>query len=95
MYRPLPDSLTIRESEIDGLGLFATKDICKGTVLGVSHKFVNEELVRTPLGGFYNHSNNPNCRTTQTTSEVRLEALRDIDAGEEITAVYTLCPMPE
>ena len=27
MYRPLPDSLTVKNSEIHGLGLFATKDI--------------------------------------------------------------------
>ena len=26
MYRPLPDGLTIKESNVQGLGLFATKD---------------------------------------------------------------------
>ena len=27
MYRPLPDELTIKHSPIEGLGLFATKEI--------------------------------------------------------------------
>ena len=27
MYRPLPEQLTIKNSPIEGLGLFATKDI--------------------------------------------------------------------
>ena len=27
MYRPLPDELTIKSSPIEGLGLFATKEI--------------------------------------------------------------------
>jgi len=31
-YKPLPDSLTIKKSEIEGLGIFATKDIKKNTI---------------------------------------------------------------
>ena len=30
MYRPLPDGVTIGESEIEGLGLIATKEIKAG-----------------------------------------------------------------
>ena len=37
MYRPLPDGLTIKNSPIEGLGLFATKDIKKNTFIGVTH----------------------------------------------------------
>ena len=62
MYRPLPDGLTIKNSPIEGLGLFATKNIKKNTFVGVTHvrdeQFENK-YIRTPLGGFYNHSNNP------------------------------------
>ncbi len=62
MYRPLPDGLTIKNSQIEGLGLFATVDIEKNTFIGVTHirdeQFENK-YIRTPLGGFYNHSNNP------------------------------------
>ncbi len=62
MYRPLPDGLTIKNSPIEGLGLFATVDIKKNTFIGVTHirdeQFENK-YIRTPLGGFYNHSNDP------------------------------------
>ena len=62
MYRPLPIGLTIKNSPIEGLGLFATKDIKKNTFIGVTHvrdeQFENK-YIRTPIGGFYNHSNNP------------------------------------
>ena len=37
MYRPLPESLTIAESDIDGLGLFATENIFAKTTLGHTH----------------------------------------------------------
>ena len=62
MYRPLPDGLTIKNSPIEGLGLFTNIDIKKNTFIGVTHirdeQFENK-YIRTPLGGFYNHSNNP------------------------------------
>jgi len=65
MYRPLPDGLTIKKSPIEGLGLYATKDIKANTFIGVTHifdeKFENN-YIRTPLGGFYNHSNKPNIQ---------------------------------
>ena len=37
MYRPLPDGLTIKQSEVQGLGLFATKDFDADVVLGIVH----------------------------------------------------------
>ena len=37
MYRPLPDGLTIKESNVQGLGLFATKDFDADIVLGIVH----------------------------------------------------------
>ena len=63
MYRPLPKELTIKNSPIEGLGLYAKKNIKNNVFLGVTHirdeQFENK-YIRTPLGGFYNHSNNPN-----------------------------------
>ena len=41
MYKPLPDYVTIRESSIAGLGLFATKKILAGTYIGIVH-IINE-----------------------------------------------------
>ena len=104
-YRPLPDSLTIKKSEIEGLGLFATKDIPKDTDLGVTHIHTSldiENIQRTPLGGFYNHSDNPNCKKTVSVKQrinhdgdkdtvvlYNLITSRDIKAGEEITVYYS------
>ena len=63
MYRPLPNQLTIRNSAIEGLGLFSEIKIKKDSFIGVTHvkheTFPNS-YIRTPLGGFYNHSENPN-----------------------------------
>tara|TARA_B100002052_G_scaffold46953_1_gene39817 strand:+ start:87 stop:500 length:414 start_codon:yes stop_codon:yes gene_type:complete len=63
MYRPLPDELTIKNSKIEGLGLFATVKIKKNSFIGLTH--IRDELfegkyIRTPLGGFYNHSKTSN-----------------------------------
>ena len=62
MYKPLPKQLTIKNSPIEGLGLFATQDIKKGSFIGITHirdeQFENK-YIRTPIGGFYNHSNEP------------------------------------
>ncbi len=63
MYIPLPKQLTIKNSAIEGLGLFATEEIKKNSFIGVTHirdeQFENK-YIRTPVGGFYNHSNEPN-----------------------------------
>ena len=59
-YRPLPIGLTIKKSKIEGLGLHAEQSIEAGTVLGETHVLVHSrdrhEWIRTPLGGFINHS---------------------------------------
>ena len=63
MYRPLPPQLTIKNSKIEGLGLFATENIKKNSYNGVTHirdEQFDNKYIRTPLGGFYNHSNDPN-----------------------------------
>ena len=57
MYKPLPESLTIKKSGIHELGLFADQDINQATNLGVTHIKIDDKIIRTPLGGFINHSN--------------------------------------
>ena len=37
MYQPLPKNLTLGESEIHDIGLFAKEDLVGGTNLGISH----------------------------------------------------------
>jgi len=95
MYRPLIDSLSIGKSSIHGYGIFAIKDIPKNTKLGLSHIRVDDLMVRTPLGGFYNHSNNPNCEKYRVGLGWFLRTIKDIIKGEEITATYTFYNIEE
>ena len=89
-YRPLPESLTIKPSFIEGLGLFAVKTIPKNIDLGMIHFSYGELLIRTPLGGFINHSQNPNCKKLDLEDEWHLKTTREIKSGEELTLKYTL-----
>lgn len=74
-YRPLPEYLTIKQSPIEGLGLFATEDINENSSLGESHIIVHtrkENIIRTPLGGFINHSDSSNCAILNPDQHFRL-----------------------
>ncbi len=84
MYRPLPDCLTIKDSAIEGIGLFATKFIEKDYSFGISHYELNDSYIRTPLGGFYNHSKNPNCIKVKVGNVYYLKTLKNIQTGKEI-----------
>lgn len=89
-YRPLPDNLTIKKSDVEGLGIFATENISVNTKLGLTHYEVDKMLLRTPLGGFYNHSDNPNCVKYRVGFAFFLMTIKDIKEGEELTVTYTL-----
>ena len=97
MYKPLPESLTIKTSGVHGLGLFADQKIMQGTNLGMSHMKMKNTILRTPLGGFINHANDPNCAKvellmkddSQDYKKWNLVALQDIEKGEELTLRYT------
>jgi len=102
MYKPLPESLTIKPSEINGIGLFANQKIMQGTNFGMSHLKIGDTIFRTPLGGFINHANEPNCvkaelRMTDEDTQGHkydykkwnLVTTKNIKEGEEITVRYT------
>ena len=89
-YRPLPESLTIKPSSIEGLGLFATKTIPKNTNLGMIHFTYGELIIRTPLGGFINHSDKPNCKKLDLEDEWHLKTVTEIKKDQELTLKYTL-----
>ena len=102
MYRPLPSFLTIKKSSNHELGLFALENIVIGTNLGMSHIKFNGTIFRTPLGGFINHSNTPNCEkvcllmTNHDNPNSKFDYKKwnlitreDIKKGEEITLRYT------
>ena len=92
-YTPLPDCLDIKKSDIHGRGLFATEIIPKEIILGITHvdddRF-RDGLIRTELGGYFNHSNNPNCEIITFGDVKMLKTLAIIKVGEELTAKYTL-----
>src|SRR5262249_47136676 len=90
-FSPLPQGITVEKSDIHGLGLIATSDIKAGTDLGISHildEAYKDGLIRTPLGGFINHSDNPNCKYQIDGKNLRLITIRDIKKGEEVTVSY-------
>ena len=101
MYNPLPPRLTIKPSQISGLGLFATAGIAQGTNLGTTHIKVDGTIFRTPLGGFINCDENANCvkiemRTDGSiTDKWNLVTLRNITSGEELTLKYTFYTVPK
>ena len=102
MYKPLPESLTIKPSKNNGIGLFAEQKIMEGTNLGMSHLKIGDTIFRTPLGGFINHANEPNCVKAElrmTSEDMKGHAYsykkwnlitsQDIKEGEELTVRYT------
>lgn len=89
MYQALPSRLHIKDSPIAGQGLFAKEDIPAGMVLGMSHLIVDEVIYRTPLGGFINHSEDPNCVKWNEDDKYFVKTLRPIHTGEELLLKYT------
>lgn len=92
-YKPLPPNLTIKPSLIEGLGLFATELIKADTNLGITHvkdERFEDGYIRTALGSFFNHSENPNCKVVHENDFIYLVTIEDIQPNEELTAFYSL-----
>ena len=90
-FEPLASSLTIKDSPIHGLGLFAITEISSDTELGISHvkddRF-SHGYIRTPLGGFFNHSTKPNCKAVYKGDFIKIITVTNINSGDEITVDY-------
>ena len=81
------------------------EDIPQGKNFGMTHVEISDTLVRTPLGGFINHSDEPNCEKIKLryTNEDKqpvyyfniwnLITIKDIKEGEELTLKYTFYKM--
>ena len=100
-WKPLPDFLTISESQIDGLGLFTLKDLDKVVDLGISHIYnskFQDGYIRLSLGAFINHHEMPNCKAvvSEIDSElgnlkhIRIITINKIKKGEELTIKYII-----
>ena len=102
MYKPLPKELRLGFSDIHDIGLFAKENISTGTNLGMSHIQISDTIVRTPLGGFINHSDEPNCKKVKniikkedllgkwSSIQYELVTTKKITQGDEITLRYSL-----
>ena len=102
MYNPLPKELRLGFSDIHDIGLFAKEGIGQGTNLGMCHLELGQLTLRTPLGGFINHSNDPNCFKTKLLytnqddpkfkfdyKKWNLVTAKEIKKGDELTLKYT------
>ena len=100
-YKPLPSNLRLGFSEIHDMGVFAKEKIERGYNFGMSHLKIGERIIRTPLGGFLNHSETPNCQrtklrfTNEDDPKLRFDyvswnliAIEDIKTDEELTVKY-------
>lgn len=100
-WRPLPNYLTIKQSTIEGLGLFTTKALKEGTDLGITHVYdsrFHDNYLRFPLGAFVNHHEIPNCKAVFCEEDValgkvkhiRIVVIKDIQKDAEITVKYVI-----
>ena len=94
-YKPLPLGIVVADSGIAGQGLFTTRRLVMGTTLGISHYRIDGEYIRTPLGGFINHADEPICQRSQIRVKPGFDkwsimTLDDIEEGEELTLKYKL-----
>ena len=51
---------------------------------------MQHDYIRTPLGGFVNHSEEPNCKLREVGHEMYLQTIKSIRKGEELTLKYQL-----
>ena len=95
-YKPLVDGLVIVPSDIHGYGVHSTRRWVPGNNLGTTHVWVMDDWVRTPLGGFLNHSDKPNCELIDPIDYnvnwtiKTLQVIREIKPGDELTVYYSL-----
>ena len=101
MYKPLPKELRLGFSDIHDIGIFARQKIPVGTNFGMSHIEISDTIIRTPLGGFINHKDDPNCEKVKlyftnedkqpayNFSKWNLVTIKNIKEGEELTLKYT------
>lgn len=97
-YKALPDFLHVKDSPVAGQGIFALEDIPEGVDLGLSHIVLEspdygQEIYRTPLGGFLNHSEEPNCVKWKVFVPHKflysVKTIKPIKKGEELFLKYT------
>ena len=76
------------KSKIHGTGIFSIEDIKKDEIIVPTH-FLYESRWWPTKDGYYNHSENPNCKVITKNTVNLLVSIRDIKKYEELTADYT------
>ena len=89
-YKPLPFYFTKKKSNIHGLGLHSLAEIPKDTTIGMTHIEIDNDIIRTPLGGWINHSEDSNCVKKKHNNRWFLKTNKDIKADQELTLTYVL-----
>tara|TARA_B100000161_G_scaffold66717_2_gene45431 strand:- start:3455 stop:3778 length:324 start_codon:yes stop_codon:yes gene_type:complete len=93
-YRPLPEEVCLQKSSIEGCGIHAKKTIPKNVRIGMTHVSIVSEpdWIRTPLGGWLNHSEKPNCHIEYNFLKTKrfLVTSKRISKGKELTVRYSL-----
>jgi hypothetical protein len=78
------DHFYVSDSLLQGQGFFSSTKLLAGSLVCPARL----EGLRTPAGRYINHAVNANSRMRITAEGVYVEALRDIEAHEEITINY-------
>ena len=82
--QPESDYIEIKDSKIEGFGVFTTKIIKKGARIALARQSMN----RTPAGRYANHSDSPNAECVIEDNSAYFIALKTIECGSEITVDY-------
>ena len=87
-------NVKVSKSNISGVGLFTTKSLKEGDIIGISHINSKEGWQpRSPLGRYYNHSDAPNCKLIEEDDDYhykKLKTIKKIKEKEELTLKYSL-----
>lgn len=78
------ENVMINKSDIEGMGVFVTKDFREGDTVGVAR--INNK--RTLIGRYTNHSSNPNTKSLIKDNEAIFIATKNIPEGDEVTIDY-------
>ena len=93
------EKFVVKESDINGKGVFASKDFKKGELVGIA--VTDEEAVkpspvfrdaRTELGKYLNHQNKENAALKSENNTLNIYTKSPIKKGEEITVNYQKGP---
>ena len=88
-YKPLPFYLTIKKSDVHGLGLFSLTEIPKDTTIGMTHIEIENDIIRTPLEDLLIMLMILIASKKSITTD-GFKTDKDIKANQELTLTYDL-----